>query len=144
MAVFKAGQHLTADALNAAFGDTGVRGDLDITAALNWELLIVEYRIIGKELELRLQIQWNGASAIVGDAESATNPSNIANVTIATINDATKRPVMQRFPLLQASVTSGSGEISAATGEVIIADLHTSGRIRVGDTVELADTYTIP
>lgn len=142
--VFLAGQILTADDLNEAFGDSGVLTNLDVTPAAGWDILVNEHRIIGKIMHLRMQIQNNTGAAITAGSEADTNPGNVPETLMATINDVSKRPVMQNFPIGQGSVTSGCLEIFAADGRIRLSDLHTDSSLANGQTIEFATSYTIP
>lgn len=138
---FLAGQILTADALNEVFGDTGVLVDsLDITPNTGWALTINEHRVIGKILRLRIRFRNDTGAAI-----TATGTGNLSpDVLMGTINDVTKRPVMEDFIIGQGSATSGCVQIAAATGQITLTDLHSTSAIAASQTVEFATTYTIP
>lgn len=138
---FLAGQILTADALNEVFGDTGVLVDtLDITPGAGWALTINEHRVLGKMLQLRIRFRNDTGAAVTASGAGNVSPDTL----LGTINDVSKRPVMQNFLVGQGSVTSGCVQIAAATGEIHLTDLHSTSSIADGQTVEFATTYTIP
>lgn len=127
-------------ALTALIQDTGVRTDLSVTPASGWSIAVKAYRVVGKAMDLRLQIVRNAAA--ITDAGGST-PGNIADTVVATINDATKRPSMDTFGIYRCAVTSGSSQVNA-DGQVWVTDLHKGSSISSSDALNVRVTYPIP
>lgn len=131
----------TEAALAALIQDSGVRTDISVTPESGWAVAAKSYRTVGKTMELRLSITRNaGDITAVG---SGSTPGNIADMTIATIGDATKRPTMDTFGEFRAAITGGSCQVNS-DGGVVIADAHAGSTIREGDAVTIHATYPIP
>lgn len=138
MAEFRAGQILTAEALNAVFGDSGILA-LPVTAGTGWSVTTAQYRLIGKLLDLYVEIARTGAD-VTGSAGGNISP----DLVICTITDPALRPIAKRVPGYRANVTSGGCDISPVTGEITIVDMNSGANILTGATVQVSDFYTIP
>lgn len=129
-------------ALTALLADSGVVTTLHVTPADDWELLNNQSRTVGKTMEVHLRFGYNGATSITANGPSE-DPGNVPDTTMGTIDDVTKRPVMQAFAHYRCSVTGGSANVNV-DGRVRLADAHTSSTIDPGDSVNVVAKYPIP
>lgn len=120
--------------------NSGVLTNLAVTPGAGWSTLVNEHHVIGKKMWLHLQMQRTGANVVTG-----SNPGNIeGDPLVATITNAARRPTMDCFGAFRGSVTSGSVQLTAALGEIKIADMHTNSVIATSDTVQVYFAYAIP
>lgn len=129
-------------ALTALVPDSGISTGIDVDPEDGWAVSTVTYRTIGKKLYLWLQVERTGGT-ITANNGSDTHPGNIADTTIAKINDATKRPTIAAFGEFRCATTGGSCQVNT-NGEVRIVDAHTASTITNGDNVNIVITYPIP
>ncbi|MBO0826198.1 MAG: hypothetical protein J2P24_00310 [Streptosporangiales bacterium] len=112
-------------ALNGLIADTGsVIQGVPVSPAAGWELLLAEYRLIGKDMTLHVWLKRTGAAITAGTT------GNIAgDPPIFTVTDAGLRPSLdQVVGQFRTSFTGGAYMLTSA-GVASIYDMHASSTI---------------